>query len=388
LDRRIRKLFPFRFTPGQDRAVKEIAGDLGGPYPTYRLIQGDVGSGKTVVALYFLLVVVAHKGQGALMAPTEVLADQHFMTVTRLLEGSRVRVLRLASGRGTRKRRGDLEAVQSGDVDLVVGTHTVIQKDVRFRRLDALVVDEQHKFGVLQRAALREKGEEPETLVMTATPIPRSLSLTLYGDLDLTLVRGMPPGRKPVRTRWVRRSQREESYRFLREEMQSGRQVFVVYPVIDEPKDRDIRSAVQMFDHLRSVVFPDFRVGLLHGRLAREEKERVLGEFRTCLLFGDPRTDQGKDRLRVMESAPDGFRIAEEDLRIRGPGDFFGTRQSGLPPLKAADPLGDLPLLEEARREAFRIVEGDPDLGRPEHQLLRQTLVGRLGGRIALAGVG
>lgn len=440
MDRRIRRLFPFRFTPGQDRAVQEIAADLGGSYPSYRLLQGDVGSGKTVVALYFLLAVIAHKGQGALMAPTEVLADQHHRTVGRLLTGSRVRILRLTGGQGARRRREEVEAIQAGEVDLVVGTHTVIQKDVRFRHLDALVIDEQHKFGVLQRAALKEKGVDPEVLVMTATPIPRTLSLTLYGDLDLTLIRDMPPGRRPVRTRWVRRAERRGSYEFLAEEMRAGRQVFVVYPVIDEAKDREMRSAVKMYDELRTGVFPDFRLGLLHGRLPREEKEQVLTEFRegrvqllvstivievgidipnasvmvvehaerfglsqlhqlrgrigrgphesTCLLFGDPRTDSGKARLRVMEEAPDGFRIAEEDLRIRGPGEFFGTRQSGLPELRIADLISDLTLLEEARREGFRIVEGDPELKREEHLPLRRTLARRWGKRFTLAGVG
>ena len=440
IDVRIRRLFPFTFTPGQDHAVREIAGDLRGPYPTYRLIHGDVGSGKTVVALYFLLAIVAHKGQGALMAPTEVLADQHFLTVSRLLKGSRVRILRLSSGRGAKKRREDLEAVAAGEVDLVVGTHTVIQKDVRFRRLDALVIDEQHKFGVLQRAALKDKGEDPEVLVMTATPIPRTLSLTLYGDLDLTLVRGMPPGRKPVRTRWVRRSQRTDSYEFMARQMREGRQIFVVYPIIDEAKDQDIRSALEMYERLRSEVFTGFNVGLLHGRLPREEKEKVLEDFRggrvqllvstivievgidipnasvmvvehserfglaqlhqlrgrigrgphesACLLFGDPRTQQGKERLRVMETALDGFRIAEEDLRIRGAGDFFGTRQSGLPALRLADPVGDLALLEEARRMGFGIVQEDPGLERSEHLALRRTLLLRYGKRFALADVG
>jgi ATP-dependent DNA helicase RecG len=325
-------------------------------------------------------------------------------------------------------------------VDLVIGTHAVIQKDVRFRDLQALVVDEQHKFGVLQRAALREKGEDPEVLVMTATPIPRSLSLTIYGDLDLSVIRDMPPGRLPVRTVWVRRAERERWYRSLAEEMESGRQVYFVYPVIDETKDGDIRSATAMYDRLGKEVFPRFRVALLHGRMARDEKDAILGEFRegrtdllvstivievgidipnatvmvvdhaerfglaqlhqlrgrigrgrnqsTCLLFGDPRTPEGKERLRVMERTSDGFKIAEEDLRIRGPGEFFGTRQSGLPPLRVADPIRDIALLEEARREAFRIVGEDPSLRSPENRALRGVLVQRMGDRAGLADIG
>ncbi|MCZ6601864.1 MAG: ATP-dependent DNA helicase RecG, partial [Planctomycetota bacterium] len=440
IDRRIRRRFPFQLTEGQEDAVRDIVADLAGPFSTYRLIQGDVGSGKTVVALYFLLAVIAHKGQGALMAPTEALADQHYHTVSQILSGSRVRILRLAGGQAAKKRKEDLRQLESGSVDLVVGTHAVIQGDVRFRRLEALVIDEQHKFGVLQRAALKEKGDEPEVLVMTATPIPRTLSLTLYGDLDLTLIRGMPPGRKPITTRWVRRTQRAASYRFLRDEMKAGRQVFVVYPLIEESKDLQIRSAVKMYEELSGEVFADFSVGLLHGRLGREEREKALKGFRegviqllvstivievgidvpnasvmvvehaerfglaqlhqlrgrigrgphksACLLFGDPKTPQGKERLAVMETAPDGFQIAEEDLRIRGAGDFFGTRQSGMPPLRLADPIRDLPLLEEARRDAFRIVELDPRLQREEHLSLRRALIHRLGERLSLADVG
>ncbi|MCZ6688871.1 MAG: ATP-dependent DNA helicase RecG [Planctomycetota bacterium] len=440
IDRRIRRRFPFQLTEGQEDAVRDIVADLAGPFSTYRLIQGDVGSGKTVVALYFLLAVIAHKGQGALMAPTEALADQHYHTVSQILSGSRVRILRLAGGQGAKKRKEDLQKLEGGSVDLVVGTHAVIQGDVRFRRLEALVIDEQHKFGVLQRAALKEKGDEPEVLVMTATPIPRTLSLTLYGDLDLTLIRGMPPGRKPVTTRWVRRAQRAESYRFLKAEMKAGRQVFVVYPLIEESKDLQIRSAVKMYEELSGEVFAGFTVGLLHGRLGREEREKALKGFRegviqllvstivievgidipnasvmvvehaerfglaqlhqlrgrigrgphksACLLFGDPKTPQGKERLAVMETAPDGFQIAEEDLRIRGAGEFFGTRQSGMPPLRLADPIRDLPLLEEARRDAFRIVELDPRLQREEHLPLRRALIHRLGERLSLADVG
>jgi ATP-dependent DNA helicase RecG len=440
LDARIRRLFPFALTDGQNGAIRDIRSDLAGPAPTYRLVQGDVGSGKTVVALYFLLAVIAMKGQAALMAPTEVLADQHYRNVSDLLEGSRVRILRLTGGQAGKKRSRDLQTVESGEVDLVIGTHAVIQRDVRFRDLQALVVDEQHKFGVLQRAALREKGEDPEVLVMTATPIPRSLSLTIYGDLDLSVIRDMPPGRLPVRTVWVRRADREKWYRALADEMDSERQVYFVYPVIDETKDGDIRSATEMYDRLSKEVFRRHRVALLHGRMARDEKDAILGEFRegrtdllvstivievgidipnatvmvvdhaerfglaqlhqlrgrigrgrnqsTCLLFGDPRTPEGRERLRVMERTSDGFRIAEEDLRIRGPGEFFGTRQSGLPPLRVADPIRDMALLEEARREAFRIVAEDPSLRSPENRALRGVLVQRMRDKAGLADIG
>jgi ATP-dependent DNA helicase RecG len=416
LDFRIRALFPFRLTPAQDRAVAQIRRDLAAGPPMNRLLQGDVGSGKTVVAAYALLAAVGNRAQAALMAPTEVLAGQHFRTLSRLLGASRVRLALLSGSLGAAERDALRGRIAAGEVDLVVGTHALVEEGVRFRDLALAVVDEQQKFGVLQRGALGGKGERPHVLVMTATPIPRTLALTLYGDLDLTVLDGLPPGRRPVSTVHVPRAGRKARLEFVRRLLGQGRQAYFVFPLVEESERLALRSAVRMAQELRSV-FPGFRVGLLHGRMPPAEKEAVMaafasGEIRVlastlvvevgvdvpnasimgiehaerfglsqlhqlrgrvgrgahesyCLLFGER-----NDRIGALVSTNDGFRIAEEDLRLRGPGELLGVRQSGAPALRAARLAGDAALLDLARADAFAYVEKHPGLAVPGGDLL------------------
>ncbi|HHT9155500.1 MAG TPA: ATP-dependent DNA helicase RecG [Candidatus Tripitaka sp. YC43] len=438
VDAHVRKLFPFRLTGAQERAIGDIRRDMESPRPMNRLLQGDVGSGKTVVALYAMLAAVANGFQAALMAPTEILAEQHYRTLERYLARARVKVALFVGGSPGRKE--NLEALAKGEIDIAVGTHALVSRDVHFKKLGLAVVDEQHKFGVLQRAGLRLKGQRPDVLVMTATPIPRSLSLTLFGDLDVSIIDEMPPGRPPVKTLWVSRKRLQEANEFLRCRLREGRQVFVVYPIIEESEKLDLRSAKEGA-RLFQKYFPEFRVEPLHGRMSSAEKERIMRDFRekrihilvstvvievgidvpnatimviehaerfglaqlhqlrgrigrgteqsNCLLFADPGSLEAKKRLEVFTRTNDGFIIAEEDLKLRGPGELFGTRQHGLPDLKVADLVRDLPLLVQAREDAFRLVETDATLKK------FPTLKGRLQGsslgglsRLGLASVG
>jgi len=440
IDERIRRRFPFRLTAAQERVIAEIQRDMRSDRAMNRLLQGDVGSGKTVVAVYAMLVAVANHFQAALMAPTEILAAQHYETLRRYLAGSRVRMSLLVGGRSGRERREELGRVASGEADIVVGTHALVEGDVRFHRLGLVVVDEQHKFGVVQRARLRQKGREPDVLVMTATPIPRTLALTVFGDLDVSILDEMPPGRRPVTTRWYPPSERDAAYDFIRKRIALGEQAFVVCPLVEESEALDLRAATGTARHLQREVFPEFRVGLIHGRMRHEEKERIMGEFRAgryhilvstivievgidipnatmmivehaerfglaqlhqlrgrigrgsresyFMLFADPKGDDARRRLEVICSTSDGFRIAEEDLKIRGPGEFFGTRQHGLPELKIADIIRDYALLRAARRDAFDLVLRDPQLAAPEHKRLRERFDRAIGGRLELARVG
>ncbi|MDI6760100.1 MAG: ATP-dependent DNA helicase RecG [Candidatus Brocadiaceae bacterium] len=443
VDVHVRRLFPFRLTGAQERAIGDIRRDMESPRPMNRLLQGDVGSGKTVVALYAMLAAVANGFQTALMAPTEILAEQHYRTLGRYLARARVKVALFAGG--SPRRKENLEALAKGEIDIAVGTHALISRDVHFKKLGLVVVDEQHKFGVLQRAGLRLKGQRPDVLVMTATPIPRSLSLTLFGDLDVSIIDEMPPGRPPVKTLWVSRKRLQEAYEFLRCRLREGRQVFVVYPLIEEsvgarcnvPLLRSAKEGARLFQKY----FPEFRVEPLHGRMTSAEKERIMRDFRerrihilvstvvievgidvpnatimviehaerfglaqlhqlrgrigrgaeqsNCLLLAEPGSPEAKKRLEVFTRTNDGFIIAEEDLKLRGPGELFGTRQHGLPDLKVADLVRDLPLLVQAREDAFRLVETDATLKR------FPTLKGRLQGssvgglsRLGLASVG
>ena len=423
VDVHVRRLFPFRLTGAQERAIGDIRRDMESPRPMNRLLQGDVGSGKTVVALYAMLAAVANGFQAALMAPTEILAEQHYRTLERYLARARVKVALFVGGSPGRKE--NLEALAKGEIDIAVGTHALVSRDVHFKKLGLAVVDEQHKFGVLQRAGLRLKGHRPDVLVMTATPIPRSLSLTLFGDLDVSIIDEMPPGRPPVKTLWVSRKRLQEASEFLRCRLREGRQVFVVYPIIEESERLDLRSAKEGA-RLFQKYFPEFRVEPLHGRMSSAEKERIMRDFRerrihilvstvvievgidvpnatimviehaerfglaqlhqlrgrigrgteqsNCLLFAEPGSLEAKKRLEVFTRTNDGFIIAEEDLKLRGPGELFGTRQHGLPDLKVADLVRDLPLLVQAREDAFRLVETDATLKK------FPTLKGRLQG--------
>lgn len=458
---RFKDSLPFSFTPAQERALQEILSDVSQARPMSRLLQGDVGSGKTVVATAALVMAAAGGCQGALMAPTEILAEQHLSTISGLLsrlqkhaaaaaDGARERAaakvpeeddgwlltlplappypfrLALLTGslKAARKRRIRKMAAE-GALHLVIGTHALIQKGVEFRQLGLVVVDEQHRFGVLQRSALRRKGANPHVLVMTATPIPRTLALTLYGDLDLSVIDEMPPGRAAVQTRWLEPERRQAAYDFVRRQVGEGRQAFVVCPLIEESENIEAKAAVAEYQRLSHEVFPDLRLGLLHGRMSAADKEAVMRSFKGremdilvstpvvevgidvpnavvmliegadrfglsqlhqfrgrvgrgehksyCLLLAESPSFEGRERLKIIEHTRDGFRLAEEDLRLRGPGEFFGTQQSGLPDLRMAR-LSDVALLEMARGEAMSLLEGDLRLERPEHRLLAREV--------------
>ena len=440
IDKRIRRRFPFSLTNAQERVIAEIQQDMRADRVMNRMLQGDVGSGKTVVALYAMLAAVANEYQSAIMAPTEILAVQHFQTMQRYLAGSRVRIALLVGGRTSRERRAELEKVAAGEADIVIGTHALVQGDVEFKKLGLVVVDEQHKFGVLQRATLRQKGKHPDVLVMTATPIPRTLALTVFGDLDVSVIDEMPPGRRPVKTHWYQPEKLDAAHDFMRKRVSAGEQAFVIYPLVEESESLDLKAATVGARHLQQKVFPDLRVGLLHGRMKSDEKERVMVEFRAgryhilvstivvevgidipnatimvvehaerfglaqlhqlrgrigrgsktswFLLFGEPKNPDARKRLQIICSTSDGFRIAEEDLKLRGPGEFFGTRQHGLPELHIADIVGDYKLLRLARRDAFKLAAADPDLAEPAHEMIRHRLDETFKGRLDLIRVG
>ncbi|MFC1956953.1 ATP-dependent DNA helicase RecG [Chloroflexota bacterium] len=435
---------PFKLTPAQHKVLDELLADLGKPKPMSRLLQGEVGSGKTVVATACLLMAAANGFQGAFMAPTEILAEQHFTTIRKLLsqigaeekeEDSFYRysgllpkplTVALLIGDITKKRKQKLQQhILAGEVDIIIGTHALIQKGVEFHRLGLAVIDEQHRFGVAQRSALRQKGFNPHVLVMTATPIPRTLALTLYGDLDLSVIDQLPPGRQVVKTKWLKPGQRASAYAFLHRQVGEGHQAFIICPLVEESEIIQARAATTEYERLSHGVFPDLKMGLIHGRLAAAEKDRVMRRFRTgelailvstpvvevgidvpnatvmlvesadrfglsqlhqfrgrvgrgqdqsyCMLLAQNPSEVGRERLDIIEKTGDGFQLAEEDLKLRGPGEFFGTRQSGLPDLKMAK-LSDVPLLELARGEAIRLFEIDPRLENPEHELLKKEL--------------
>jgi len=422
---------PFDLTNAQRRAMDEILHDIAQPQPMSRLLQGDVGSGKTVVALTGMLVAALdNRAQAALMAPTEILAEQHYRTISQILEASgigkdalTVRLLIGSLSNGDKERIR--QEIQEGKANLIIGTHALIQGSVAFQNLAFVVIDEQHRFGVMQRATLREKGFNPHMLVMSATPIPRSLALTLYGDLDISVIDEMPPGRQQVKTYWLAQRERERAYTFLRKQIEQGRQAFIICPLIEESEALDVKAAVDEHHRLQTEVFPDLRLGLLHGRMRGDEKDEVMRRFRAgelhilvstsvvevgidipnatvimvegadrfglaqlhqfrgrvgrgehqsyCILISDSATPESQERLRAIEQIHDGFKLAEKDLELRGPGEFFGTRQSGLPDLRLAR-LSDTRILEEARRQALRIFERDPELTDPEHALLAQQV--------------
>ncbi len=440
IDARIRRLFPFALTADQDRAIADICRDLAGDRPMQRLLQADVGAGKTAVAVYALLAAVANKHQAVLMAPTEVLARQHHRTLDRYLAHSRVRRLLLTGALTPAQRRQALADLREGQVDLVVGTQALVQEDVQFARLGLVVIDEQHRFGVNQRARVRRLGVDPHYLVMTATPIPRTVALTVFGDLDSSIMRELPPGRQPVLTRWVAADQRERVYARLREELQRGRQGYVVCPLVEESDTHPWKAAEQTYQELQHGPFRDFRVGLLHGRQDEAVKDQVMEQFRRreldllvctsvievgvdvanatllvvehadrfglsqlhqlrgrvsrgtvagqCYLFADPTSDEAKQRLRTLTRTTDGFTLAEQDARLRGLGEFFGTRQHGLGDLRLGNLLADRDLLQGARQDAFALVAADARLRQPECALLRQLVLERYGRTLDLAEIG
>jgi len=438
---RLRAALPWKLTGAQERVWAEIRRDMAEPHPMHRLLQGDVGSGKTVVAALGVLTAIEAGYQAAVMAPTEILAEQHFMTLRQLLEPLDVSLTLLTSSLKPRERTARRAALAAGETACVVGTHALVQEGVDFRRLGLVVVDEQHRFGVEQRARLRGKGEHPDLLVMTATPIPRTLALTIYGDLDVSVLDELPPGRRPVVTVARGEAKRREIYTFLKAEVAAGRQIYVVYPLVEESETLDLKAATDMARHLAEDVFPDLVVGLLHGRLGFDEKDAIMrrfkageiqvlvsttvievgidvpnasvmliehaerfglsqlhqlrgrvgrGEWRSyCVLLTSGHLgEEAQRRIDAMTATNDGFRIAEVDLELRGPGEFFGTRQSGLPEFRVADLLRDTSLLEEARREASAIVAHDPELVDSAHRALRAVLLSRWRGKLALATAG
>jgi ATP-dependent DNA helicase RecG len=439
LRERLRSVLPFRLTAAQRRALQEIARDLMSGRPMNRLLQGDVGCGKTVVALLAALLVVENGLQAAFMAPTEILAEQHHRAFCRLLAGRGLPVgLLTASVQGAARRQA-LRALRSGALPLVVGTHALTEDEVGFKSLRLAVIDEQHRFGVVQRARLRDKGESPDVLVMTATPIPRSLALTVYGDLDITVIDELPPGRRPVKTFVREEPARDRVYAFVRDQVEAGRQAYVVFPLIDESEKVDLRAATAMAEHLGRSVFPGIPVGLLHGRLKGEERDAVMAGFaagRTpvlvattvievgidvpnatvlvveqaerfglsqlhqlrgrvgrgahhsyCILMpGTGITEDARRRLEVLCGTDDGFEVARRDLELRGPGQFFGTRQSGLPDLRAGDILRDQDILEDARAAARQAAgAAREDAG---GRLLLEHMARRFAGRLGMIQVG
>ena len=398
----VRARLPFALTDGQRSALKEIVADMTRPQAMHRMLQGDVGAGKTIVALLAAVVAIENGLQVAMMAPTEVLAEQHYLTMKRLLEASPYRVALLTGSTPAVDRRRVMGEIESGMAQLVVGTHALVQQKVTFSRLGLVVIDEQHRFGVMQRAVLREKGWRPDVLVMTATPIPRTLALTTYGDLDVSVIRDLPPGRTPIKTTAKPQSRRDEIYASVRGELERGRQAYIVYPLIEESSKVDLRAATEAADTLAAEVFPAYRVALLHGRLKPDEKDHIMTEFAAgrvhvlvsttvievgidvpnasvmvvehaerfglaqlhqlrgrvgrgghqsfcVLLYQAPLGVQGRERLKALVETTDGFVIAERDLALRGPGDFFGTRQSGAPTLRSGDLLRDHEVMERAR---------------------------------------
>ncbi|PIZ18832.1 MAG: DNA helicase RecG [Deltaproteobacteria bacterium CG_4_10_14_0_8_um_filter_43_12] len=438
---RLIKSLPFSLTNAQKRVVAEIEEDMRCPYPMNRLIQGDVGSGKTIVALLSSLIAVENGYQVSIMAPTEILAEQHFSNIQHLTKEFGVKAILLTSSIKKTQKDKVLNAIKDGSIDITIGTHAVIQETVEFNKLGLGVIDEQHRFGVIQRAMLKRKGYNPDILVMTATPIPRTLALTVYGDLDVSILDEMPPGRRPVITKLYHERDREKVYEIVRKETEKGRQAYIVYPLVEESEKLDLKDATQMAEHFQRDVFPKRKIGLLHGRMTYEEKENVMlafkektidilvsttvievgidmpnasvmliehaerfglsqlhqlrgrigrGEFPSlCLLLAQySKSDDARRRLRIMESTADGFKISEEDLAIRGPGDFLGTRQSGLPDFRVANIVRDIKVLQEARKEAFEVVERDPNLTDPSHRYLKEILKERWKGRLELACVG
>ncbi len=449
------KSLPFTLTRAQQRVLQEIMSDLQMSKPMSRLLQGEVGSGKTVIATTALLIAADNGYQGALMAPTEILAEQHFRNICQLLakvssqkyEQDNIRsysgifshpvTFALLTGSLSEREKETLhQQIKEGKVDIVIGTHALIQRGVEFPKLSLAVIDEQHRFGVLQRSALRQKGFNPHILVMTATPIPRTLALTLYGDLDLSIIDELPPGRQEIKTRWVRPEYRSRAYHFIRRQVAAGRQAFIICPLIEASESIEAKAAVVEYERLSKEIFPDLRLGLLHGRMSASEKEKTMHDFQDgkldilvstpvvevgidvpnatvmlveaadrfglsqlhqfrgrvgrgekqsyCLLLAENPSPEGMERLKAIEEIQDGFTLAEKDLELRGPGEFFGTRQSGIPDLRMAR-LSDTPLLELARKEAIALFQRDPNLELQEHYLLAQELarVWKTGGELS-----
>ena len=440
LDQRIRQRFPFSLTNAQEKAIWEIARDLQSGRPMNRLLQGDVGSGKTVVALYAMLVGVTNKLQSALLAPTEVLAEQHFLTLSNMLRDSSVSIDLFTSRTKKQNRNARLKSLADGRLHIAVGTQALIQEDVEFANLGLVVVDEQHKLGVRQRAVLKSKGLSPHYLVMTATPIPRTLALSYFADFDVTVIDELPPGRQPIKTKWLRTPQSSEAYEFIRKQVKAGRQAYIVLPMIDDDGLGEAKSVLKESERLAKGPLASLRLAVLHGQMSTDEKHATMSAFREgqtdvliattvievgidvpnatiividnaerfglsqlhqlrgrvgrgsetsyCILISDGGNQTTESRLRAMTRTTNGFEIAEMDLELRGPGEFFGTRQHGLPEFKLAELTNEMELLQQARDDAIALLADDPRLTKPEHRNLRAALKDQLGETLALAQIG
>lgn len=413
--RQLVEQLPFKFTDAQRKVLGEIRIDMRKPHPMYRLIQGDVGSGKTIVALVAMLMAIENGFQSVLMAPTEILAEQHYLTTHQLLEDLGVNTTLLIGAQRKTLRTEILDSIQDGTCDILIGTHALIQENVAFKKLGLIVIDEQHRFGVMQRMNLMSKGQCPDILVMTATPIPRTLSLTTYGDLDISVIDQMPVGRIPVKTYWRTADKRDKIYEFVKTRVTTGQQAYIVFPLIDESEKMDLQAASDAYERMSQGIFSEFTVVLLHGRMKSEEKDKIMSRFKSgdiqilvsttvievgvdvpnanvivienaerfglsqlhqlrgrvgrgndqayCILIAKPPlTQEAESRLNALVSTNDGFKIAEYDLQFRGPGEFFGTRQHGMPELLIADPIVDKDILLLARKQAFELVDTDPQL--------------------------
>lgn len=423
---RFRKILPFELTTAQQRVWTEIKKDMARPIPMQRLLQGDVGSGKTIIAAMALVETMANNYQGIMMAPTEILAEQHYLKLKPLLSDLGFNVI-LLTGSLKESERSRLKAlIKNNEVDLIIGTHALFQEDIEYYKIGLIVIDEQHRFGVEQRFKLKDKGDNPDLLVMTATPIPRTLALTLYGDMDLSIIDELPPGRSPVITTWRTEKARSSIYSFVKEKIDEGRQVYIVCPLIEESEEIDAVSAMEMFKTLTKDIFSSYRLGLLHSKITQEKRKTVMRDFREgkidilisttvievgvdvpnatimiienaerfglaqlhqlrgrvgrgeyqsyCILIANPRTEEGTKRLSVMTETDDGFKIAEADLEIRGPGEFFGIRQHGLPDLKVANILKDNRILITAREEAEGLISNNEVLKYKHPRLYNKLL--------------
>ncbi len=439
LTSRFKKRLPFKFTRAQERVIHEILEDMGQRKCMNRLLQGDVGSGKTVVAIYAMLVACENQTQAAMMAPTEILATQHFQGWTRKLSSLSVNTRLLTGSTRVAERREILEGLENGSVRMVFGTHALIEQGVKFSRLGLVVVDEQHRFGVMQRAALLNKGVNPDFLVMTATPIPRTLTLTVYGDLDVSVLDEKPPGRKPVKTWVVPEHKRERMYGFVEERIAAGEQAFVVCPLIEESEKIDVTSAIRTYEKIRAA-FPHRSVGLVHGRIKSDERRKMMDSFRNheidilvattvievgvdipnatvmviehperfglaqlhqlrgrigrgghesyCILMVSRGVQETTERLKFFSRSNDGFALAEKDMELRGPGEIMGRRQHGLPDLHLADLFLDREILYRARHDAFKLVKLDPELRHPGHERIMEILKSRYSDKEKLLRVG
>ncbi|WP_415063936.1 ATP-dependent DNA helicase RecG [Bdellovibrio sp.] len=429
---------PFEMTGAQKRVFSEIKADLEKPHPMHRMVQGDVGSGKTLVSFMAAIYAAESGYQSCLMAPTEILAEQHFKNAKKILEPLGLRLALLVGKTKAAERRQVLASLQAGEVDLIIGTHALIEDEVQFANLGLVIIDEQHRFGVEQRGVLKNKGNSPHFLVMTATPIPRTLAMTVYGDLDVSIIDEMPAGRSPIQTRVTYESKRPQALQFMLEQLQKGRQAYIVYPLVEESEKIDLKDAVSEYEKLKEQ-FPQVKFGLLHGKMKPDEKEQVMEQFRRheiqvlvsttvievgvdvpnanimiiehaerfglsqlhqlrgrvgrgeyksfcVLIMGYAVSEEGRQRTEMMEKTSDGFKIAEFDLEMRGPGEFMGTRQSGLSGFKLANLVRDMQVLQQAREAAFEVLRKDPKLAFADHKGLREELL-REHGPAALAGI-